>query len=72
MDIVDDTQGQGTHAEEVGHGKVQHVHLEGRLLPVCFYEDVQHNAIADKAHNADHGVERGVDSVSEVVDGVVA
>lgn len=72
VDVVDHAQGQGAHAEEVGHGEVEHVHLEGRLLPVRPYEDVEHHAVADEAHDADHGVERGVHAVSEVINGVMA
>jgi len=72
VDVVDHAQGEGAHAEEVGHGQVEHVHLEGRPLPERPDEHKEHDTIASKAHDADHGVQRGVHAVSEVIDGVLA
>lgn len=39
---------------------------------ICFYEDIEHKAIAKEAHNGDHRVQSGIYLIAEVINSVIA
>lgn len=45
VDIVDNSQWQSHYTQQIRHGKVEHVDMERRALPVCFDQHHQREAV---------------------------
>jgi len=68
VDVVEDSERQRHDEQQVGHGQVHHVHVEGRALAVRSDQHRQGEAVAQQAQHRDDGVGRGVDVATELVD----